>query len=85
MYLITCQVCGKQYTGKTSTAMHTRHTGHRNEVENESTELGEHFATCGGNTSMILQIIDFVQEGEHEALDVLEGYWKKYVSNISDT
>ena len=82
VYLITCQVCGKQYTGKTSTAMHTRHTGHRNEVENESTELGEHFATCGGNTSMILQIIDCVKEGEHEALDVLEGYWQNMLATF---
>ena len=34
VYLITCEHCGKQYTGKTTTAMHVRHTGHRSEIEN---------------------------------------------------
>ena len=56
--------------------MHTRHTGHRNGVENKTTELGEHFDTCGGREAMILQIIDCVKVGELKALDILEGHWQ---------
>ena len=82
VYLITCEVCGKQYTGKTTTTMHIRHTGHRNEVDNETTELGEHFTTCGGKESMCVQIIDCVKEGEDQALQVLEGYWQNMLATF---
>ena len=53
VYLIMCNNCGKQYTGKSINYMHIRHCGHRSEIENSSTELGVHFAACG------LQIIDW--------------------------
>ena len=46
----------------------------------EFSELGEHCATCGGNTSMILKIINCVKEGEHDALNVLESYWQKMLA-----
>ena len=35
VYLITCDKCGKQYTGKSINYMHVRHCGHRSEIENE--------------------------------------------------
>ena len=51
--------------------MNKQHTGHRS----ENSELGEHFSVCGVETIM-LQNIDCVNEGEDEALGVLEGYWQ---------
>ena len=74
VYLITCRKCEKQYTGKSINYMHTRHSGHRQEIENESSELGTHFAHCGIE-SLQLQIIDCVQEGRDLALIHLEGVW----------
>ena len=47
VYLVTCKACSSQYTGKTTEAMHKRHTGHRREIEDQSTPLGRHFAKCG--------------------------------------
>ena len=73
VYLVTCQLCLKQYVGKTTQFMHTRHTGHRSEIENQTSELGEHFHRCGVE-NLSLQIIDCVRQGEDEALSVLEGY-----------
>ena len=73
VYLVTCLQCSKQYTGSSTQAMHQRHSGHRQEVMNMSSELGRHFAQCGGVESMSLQIIDCVREGEEEALRYLEG------------
>ena len=51
-------------------------------MENETTELGENFATCGGKEAMSLQIIDCVKEGELEALDILEGYWQNMLATF---
>ena len=61
--------------------MHLRHGGHRSEVENESSELGEHFKRCGIG-SMSIQIIDFVKYGEDEALTVLEGYFQNLLATF---
>ena len=81
IYLITCKQCNKQSTGKTRQKMHTRHTGHRSEVENLTSELGEHFSRCGIE-NISLQIIDCVKEGEDEALSVLEGYWQNKLATF---
>ena len=81
VYLISCTKCGKQYTGKTRQHMHERHGGHRNEIENETTELGKHFNLCGIN-NLSLQIIDSVKEGEDEALLHLEGVWQNRLATF---
>ena len=81
VYLITCRKCKKQYTGKSINYMHTRHCGHRSEVENESTDLGVHFATCGME-NLQLQIIDCVKEGEDMALLYLEGIWQNRLATF---
>ena len=61
--------------------MHQRHGGHRSEVDNESSELGEHFAICGV-TNMMIQIVDCVKPGEDEALSILEGYWQNILATF---
>ena len=81
VYLVTCQLCLKQYVGKTTQFMHTRHTGHRSEIENQTSELGEHFHRCGVE-NLSLQIIDCVRQGEDEALSVLEGYWQNVLATF---
>ena len=81
IYLITCKSCNKQYTGKTTQYMHLRHGGHRSEVDNGSSELGEHFAYCGMD-NMSIQIIDCVRQGEDEALSILEGYWQNLLATF---
>ena len=75
VYLVTCQKCNMQYVGKSINHMHVRHTGHRQEIDNMSSELGCHFANCG-YTFFSLQIIDCVKEGEDFALLHLEGVWQ---------
>ena len=75
VYLVTCTRCNMQYVGKSVNHMHTRHGGHRQEIENLSSELGCHFSKCGyPNFSM--QIIDCVNHGEDMALLQLEGVWQ---------
>ena len=59
VYLVTCRACLCQYVGMTTDPMHTRHTGHRREIEDESTPLGRHFARCG-YSNFSIQIIDCV-------------------------
>ena len=81
IYLITCKSCNKQYTGKTTQYMHLRHGGHRSEVDNESSELGEHYAHCGMDNMSIL-IIDCVRQGEDETLSILEGYWQNLLATF---
>ena len=49
--------------GKTTQYMHLQNGGHRSEVMNQSSELGEHFYKCGLEEKS-LQIIDCVNEGE---------------------
>ena len=81
VYLITCEKCSKQYTGKSINYMHTRHGGHRSEIENETSELGVHFAACGIE-NLKLQIIDCVQEGKDMALIQLEGVWQNRLATF---
>ena len=82
VYLISCLRCNKQYTGSSTQAMHLRHGGHRQEVQNESSELGRHFAQCGGIESMSVQIIDCVKPGEEAALRYLEGIWQNRLATF---
>ena len=84
VYLITCLQCAKQYTGSSTQAMHLRHGGHRQEVMNTSSELGRHFARCGGVPSMSVQIIDCVKDGEEEALRYLEGIWQNRLATFTN-
>ena len=89
VYLVTCtkpcnqgytqnlngdKICGRQYTGCTTESMAGRHASHRTEIKNRSSPLGRHFAECGIQ-NFSLQIIDTVNEGENEALEILEGFW----------
>ena len=61
--------------------MHKRHTGHRREIEEESTPLGRHFHRCGYN-NLSIQIIDCVKPGEEEALFVVEGIWQNRLATF---
>ena len=66
------------YFGSATQFMHTRHVGHAQEVGEESTPLGRHFALHGLN-NMTVQMIDCIQEGREdaeEALRCLEGVWQ---------
>ena len=61
--------------------MHTRHTGHRQEIENQSSELGIHCASCGLD-NLEVQIIDCVQDGKDMALIQLEGVWQNRLATF---
>ena len=50
-------------------------------MENKTTELGEHFATCGME-NLQLQIIDCVKVGEDMALIQLEGVWQNRLATF---
>ena len=81
VYLVTCDQCGIQYTGKSINCMHVRHGGHRQEIDNRSSELGIHFAQCGYQ-NFTLQIIDCVRVGEDLALIQLEGVWQNRLATF---
>ena len=82
IYLVSCLACSAQYVGKTTETMHRRHSGHRREIEDESTPLGRHFGRCGyGNFS--LQVIDCVKPGEDEAIFIVEGIWQNRLATFT--
>ena len=81
VYLITCKLCSKQYTGSSTDPLHVRHQGHRQEIRQEHTELGRHFARCG-EEHLSIQIIDCVNEGEEDALRYLEGIWQNRLATF---
>ena len=62
--------------------MHKQHTGHRRELEDESTPLGRHFARCG-YASLGLQFIDCVKQGEDEAIFFVEGIWQNRLATFT--
>ena len=61
--------------------MHKRHTGHRREIEDQSTPLGSHFAKSGYQ-NFSLQIIDCVKHGEDEAIQIVEGIWQNRLATF---
>ena len=61
--------------------MHVRHGGHRQEIDNRSSERGTHFAQCGYQ-NFTLQIIDCVRVGEDLALIQLEGVWQNRLATF---
>ena len=61
--------------------MHKRHSGHRREIEDQSTPLGRHFARCGYQ-HFSLQIIDCVKHGEEEAIMIIEGIWQNRLATF---
>ena len=58
-----------------------RHGGPRQEIQNLSSELGQHFSRCGYQ-NLSLQIIDCVRDGEDRALIQLEGVWQNRLVNF---
>ena len=83
VYLVTCRACLCQYVGMTTDPMHTRHTGHRREIEDESTPLGRHFARCG-YSNFSIQMIDCVKPGEDEAVLIVEGIWQNRLATFEE-
>ena len=65
---VWCSVCGDVHQH------HTRHGGHRREIQELLTPLGRHFARCGID-NLSLQIIAGVKAGEEDALGIAEGFW----------
>ena len=78
IYLVTCKRCHEQYVGKATQTLKrgkkegikSRHYGHRKEIKEKSSPLGEHFHLSGscGDESFELQIID-CYETDEEKLD----------------
>ena len=81
-HLVHMILCACMLTNnKAVTTQLSRHGGHRQEIENSSSELGRHFARCGYD-SLSLQIIDCVREGEDLALIHLEGVWQNRLATF---
>ena len=77
VYLITCKLCSKQYTGSSTDPLHVSHQ----QIRQEHSELGRHFARCG-EEHLSIQIIDCVREGEDDALRYLEGIWQNRLATF---
>ena len=87
IYLGTCQKCKGQYIGKSTRQFKRRHSGHKQEIKNRIGGLGHHYGSEGGcgYQNISLQIIDQVEQGDHQALSDRELYWQHqlrcYVEN----
>ena len=86
IYLSTCQKCGGQYVGKSTTSFKKRHSNHKQEVKKIVGGLGHHYGGNGcGYTNMSFQIIEGVEHGNQKALCEREIYWQNqlrvYVQN----
>ena len=81
IYLVTCEVCRKQYVGSTTDPLHLRHNGHKSEIKNGSTPLGRHFSQCRIE-NFSSQAIDCDKPGEKEALLMLEGIWQHRLATM---
>ena len=86
VYLGTCQKCGGQYIGKSTTPFKKRHSNHKQEIKKQYGGLGHHYGGQGcGYPSVSIQLIEQVQNGDHEALARQEVYWQNqlrgYVQN----
>ena len=86
IYLGTCQKCGGQYIGKSTTPFKKRHSNHKQEIKKQYGGLGHHYGGQGcGYTNVSIQLIEQVKNGDHEALARQEVYWQNqlrgYVQN----
>ena len=91
IYLGTCKRCRGQYVGKTTQMFKNRHSGHKQEVKKKTGGLGGHYGGdrgCGYD-NVSIQIIDQVEQGNHQALAEREIYWQNqlccYVENGGNT
>ena len=63
--------------------MNIRHGGHRQEIREEKSELGRHFARCGED-NLSIQLIDCVKHGAEDALRYVEGIWQKRLATFEE-
>ena len=78
VYLGTCSRCRGQYIGKSTRPFKRRHSGHKQEIKNRIGGLGHHYGGengCGYK-NLTIQVIDQVEQGDHQALSDLELYWQ---------
>ena len=71
---------------KGSTPFKKRHSNHKQEIKKQYGGLGHHYGGQGcGYPSVSIQLIEQVQNGDHEALARQEVYWQNqlrgYVQN----
>ena len=86
VYLGTCKHCGGQYVGKSVTPFKKRHSNHKQEVKKQIGGLGHHYGGKGcGYENVSIQLIEQVEQGDHQALEAQEVYWQNqlrcYVQN----
>ena len=78
--------CGGHYVGKSQTPFKQRHSNHKQEIKKKIGGLGQHYGGGGcGYKNLSIQIIEQVQNGDTEALEVQEIYWQNqlrcYIQN----
>ena len=86
VYLGTCQKCGGQYVGKSTTPFKKRHSNHKQEVKKCYGGLGHHYGGQGcGYDNLSIQLIEQVKIGDQEALSrqevFLQNQLRGYVQN----
>ena len=78
IYLATCQRCGGQYVGKSTTAFKLRHSNHKKEIEKGRGGLGNHFGgqrACSYQDVQII-LIEGVEKGNQKQLEKREKFWQ---------
>ena len=78
IYLGTCTRCKGQYIGKSTRQFKRRHSGHKQEIKNCIGGLGHHYGGDGGcgYANLTIQVIDQVEQDDHQALADRELYWQ---------
>jgi hypothetical protein len=80
VYLAACMQWDKQFVGKTTQHMHTRHVATGVRWWTGVVDLGN-FSLCGID-EIGLQIIDCVKDGEDEAEGILEGFCQNMLATF---
>ena len=78
IYLASCNRCGGQYVGKSTTPFKKRHSNHKQEVKHSRGGLGHHFGpkTSCSYQDMSIILIEQVRHGDKLNLERREQYWQ---------
>lgn len=80
IYLVFCSNCGGNYVGRSKREFRQRHSGHKQEINNRTGGLGQHFHPSNnlGCSYDHLQVtfIEKVKQGDEAMLAKQELYWQ---------
>ena len=80
IYLVYCLNCGGNYIGRSKREFRQRHSGHKQEINNRTGGLGQHFHPSNNlgcsYDHLQVKLIEKVKHGDEEMLAKQELYWQ---------